>query len=119
MTPFGACIKRLRKARCLQQTQVALEAGISSCYYNAIENGKKGAPSKKVLIKLEGVLIEDDEERQEFWASASNSKMAFTVPVGAGAHEHTMINQIWKQLGTISTQQASCIEFILKANQRG
>jgi transcriptional regulator with XRE-family HTH domain len=119
MTPFGASIRRLRKNRSLQQTQVALEVGISPCYYNAIENGKKGAPSKKVLIKLEKVLASNDDERRDFWDSASNSKMAYTVPIGIGVHEHTMINQIWKQLGTISTQQATCIEFILKASERG
>lgn len=117
MTPFGASIRRLRKARSLQQSQVALGTGISHCYYNAIENGKKGAPSKKVLTKLEKVLVCNEEERREFWESATSSKMAFSVPAGIGIHEYTLINQIWKQLGNISAEQANCIEFILKANE--
>jgi hypothetical protein len=68
-----------------------------------------------VLKKLEKVLERNDDERRDFWESAPNSKMAFTVPIGIGAHEHTLINQIWKQLGTMSPQQATCIGFILKA----
>jgi HTH-type transcriptional regulator, competence development regulator len=119
MTPFGELIKRLRISRGLQQTQLALGAGISPCYYSSIESGIKGPPSQKVFDKLVQELRLKDEEAQELLEAASASKRTYTIPFGLDLHEQLLAKNLWRRLGSITPEQAKCIEMILKINERG
>jgi transcriptional regulator with XRE-family HTH domain len=48
-------------------SSLADHLGVNACYVSAMENGKKGAPSKQVLNKLIASLKLDAEEQEMLW----------------------------------------------------
>jgi transcriptional regulator with XRE-family HTH domain len=44
MTPFGARVRELRRARGVTMSQMAARLGVSPAYLSALEHGKRGRP---------------------------------------------------------------------------
>ena len=53
MTPFGAKLRELRRARSIKLKDLATSLGVSSAYLSALEHGKRGRPSWHLV---QGVL---------------------------------------------------------------
>lgn len=64
MTPFGAKVRDLRKARGVSQKEMASVLGVSSAYLSALEHGRRGRPTWAMLQKIIGYfnIIWDDAE---------------------------------------------------------
>ena len=65
MTPFGAKMRELRNARGLTQAQMASALGVSPPYLSALECGRRGRPSWRLVqgvISYLGVIWDDAEE---------------------------------------------------------
>lgn len=118
MTPFSEQIKRLRTERGYQQTEFALSVGISPCYYSAIENGKKGPPSKAVFARFIQELELNDTEICLLTEMAEALKRTYVMPSNLAVYEQLLASSLWKRLGSITPEQAQCIEMILKLNDR-
>lgn len=118
MTPFGEYIKQLRISRGLQQNQIALAVGISPCYYSAIESGSKPPPSRNVFNNIVDELKLAQKEVEEINAAAVASKRTYTVPKNLTVHEQRLVGCLWERLGSITSDQAQCIETILKIKTR-
>ena len=52
MTPFGMKIRALRAAKGLTLKQMAADLEISSAYLSALEHGKRGQPSRGLVIQI-------------------------------------------------------------------
>jgi transcriptional regulator with XRE-family HTH domain len=52
MTPFGAKLRKLRQERGLTQAQMAEAVGVSSAYLSALEHGKRGRPSWRLIQSI-------------------------------------------------------------------
>ncbi len=52
MTPFGAKLRELRKARGLTLQEMAKSLEISSAYLSALEHGKRGRPSPMLVRQI-------------------------------------------------------------------
>ena len=64
MTPFGAKVSDLRKARGVSQKEMAAALGVSPAYLSALEHGRRGRPTWAMLQKIIGYfnIIWDDAE---------------------------------------------------------
>ena len=67
MTPFGLMLEQLRRSRGLQQSQLAAEAGLQSCYSSAMENARKGPPLSSLFDQLTQVLDLSEVEKRDLW----------------------------------------------------
>jgi len=114
MTPFGHYLEKLRRSRNLQQTQLAAELGVHSCYVSAMEKGRKGPAAEPVLKKLVDVLNLDEEEQRLLWRYVKQSKPTFKIPKDAGLAEYAFVNELWGHLGSLTDDQLDAMKLILK-----
>lgn len=77
MTPFGARLRQLRKAKGVTQQQMAHALGVSGAYLSALEHGRRGAPSWPLVQKAIGYfnIIWDEAEELERLAWASHPRV--------------------------------------------
>ena len=54
MTPFGAKVRDLRKARGVSQKEMAAALGVSPAYLSALEHGRRGRPTWAMPQKIIG-----------------------------------------------------------------
>lgn len=107
-------MESLRRSRQLQQVQLADIMGINSCYVSAIENGKKGPPSKGVLDRLVSELALDDREQGLLWEYVDQSKRTRRLPDNATADEYALMRDIERHLGALSKEQIEIIRNTLR-----
>ena len=119
MTPFGKYLEQLRRSRGLQQSQLAADVGIQSCYVSAMENGRKGPASPDILRRFIRTLELTPVEEQQFWASVTQSKMSRKVPPGTSSDEYRLIDEFWSRLGTLTENQIQLISLALKSTEEG
>lgn len=65
MTPFGARVRELRKARGLSLQSFARQLGVSSAYVSALEHGRRGRPTFALVqgvIHALGVIWDEADE---------------------------------------------------------
>lgn len=65
MTPFGEKLRLLRKQRNVRLIDMANHLGVSSAYLSALEHGKRGRPSWRLVqgvISYFNVIWDDAEE---------------------------------------------------------
>ncbi len=53
MTPFGARVRELRRARGLSQGEFAARLGVSGAYVSALEHGRRGRPT---FVLVQGII---------------------------------------------------------------
>ena len=78
MTPFGAAVRRLRAARGITLTRMAVDLQISAAYLSALEHGRKGRPSRALVVQVCEYfgIIWDDAEAIERAARLSHPRIA-------------------------------------------
>lgn len=114
MTPFGRKLEQLRRSRGLQQSQLAAEAGVQSCYISAMENGRKGPPSLSVFDQLTRVLDLSEAEKRDLWRAGLQSKKTRKMPPETSTNEYVLVDELWERLGSLTENQVSLISLALK-----
>ncbi len=77
MTPFGARLRQLRKARGLTLKQMAADLGVSAAYLSALEHGHRGRPSWLFIQRVCGYfnIIWDEAEALADLAKRSHPRV--------------------------------------------
>lgn len=77
MTPFGEKLRTLRADKGMSQAVLAAELEVSAAYLSALEHGKKGAPPRRIVLKVIQIfgLIWDDAEELEQLAEESRARV--------------------------------------------
>jgi len=77
MTPFGEKLRSLRAEKGISQAELAAELEVSAAYLSALEHGKKGAPPRRIVLKVIQLfdLIWDDAEELEALADESRARI--------------------------------------------
>jgi transcriptional regulator with XRE-family HTH domain len=77
MTPFGAKLRALRKARGLTLKQMAAALELSPAYLSALEHGKRGRPTPALVVQICEYfhLIWDDYEEMHRLARLSHPRI--------------------------------------------
>lgn len=76
MTPFGAKVRELRKARGVTQRRMAKDLHVSSAYLSALEHGHRGKPGPGFIMQIADYfdLIWDEAEDLKQLAQLSNPR---------------------------------------------
>ncbi|AWM78882.1 XRE family transcriptional regulator [Gammaproteobacteria bacterium ESL0073] len=117
MTPFANYLEKLRRVRNLQQKQVADALGITACYVSAMEKGKKGPPTDKVIKKIIDAFRLNEEQQTELWLAVEQSMPIRKLPKNISLEECAFIKELWERLGTLSEEQLIIMSTALKVNQ--
>jgi transcriptional regulator with XRE-family HTH domain len=86
---------RRRKVTGLRREELALLAGLSTDYYQRMEQGREVRPSDDVLDALAGALDLDDEERRHLFTLARAARRPMPAPV---AHEPERVPERTRRL---------------------
>ncbi|MCR5857265.1 MULTISPECIES: helix-turn-helix domain-containing protein [Mesorhizobium] len=73
MTPFGAKVRDLRRARGVSQKDMAAAIGVSPAYLSALEHGRRGRPTWAMLQKIIGYFNIIWDEAEELLRLAETS----------------------------------------------
>ncbi|MCG6113565.1 MAG: helix-turn-helix domain-containing protein [Mesorhizobium sp.] len=77
MTPFGARLREMRRARGVSQKEMAEAIGVSPAYLSALEHGRRGTPSWAMVQAIIGYfnVIWDEAEELQRIAAASHPRV--------------------------------------------
>ncbi|MGI9414110.1 MAG: helix-turn-helix domain-containing protein [Hyphomicrobiales bacterium] len=106
MTPFGAELRRLRKARDVTLTQMAASLGVSSAYLSALEHGHRGRPSFSLIQRIIAYfnVIWDDAEKLERLAQISDPRVTVDTS-GLDPRATELANRLAQTIGTLSEEE--------------
>ncbi len=116
MTPFGARVRELRKAKGVTQADMAAALGVSGAYLSALEHGRRGRPSWYLLQRMIGYLgiIWDEAEELERLADLSHPRII--VETGGLSPEATLLaNRLADGIGRLTADEIQRIMAILDA----
>ncbi|MCC7271471.1 MAG: helix-turn-helix transcriptional regulator [Alphaproteobacteria bacterium] len=95
MTPFGEAVRSLRAARGITLKKMAADLEISAAYLSALEHGRKGRPSRALVIQLCEYfgIIWDDAEALEQAARHSHPRIVVDT-AGLGPRATELANRL-------------------------
>jgi|FLOH01.1.fsa_nt_gi transcriptional regulator with XRE-family HTH domain len=100
MTPFGAKLRMLRAEINIEQKELAQALGVSPAYLSGLEHGKKGAPPRRLVLRVIEYfnLIWDAAEELENLAKISQPKVIIDT---ASMHPKAtiLVNKLGEKLG--------------------
>jgi transcriptional regulator with XRE-family HTH domain len=102
MTPFGARVRELRRARNLTMAEMAKAVGVSSAYLSALEHGKRGRPSWHLVQAIIAHLniIWDDAEDLIRLSRVSHPRISIDT-AGLEPSATELANQLAKSIGKL------------------
>jgi transcriptional regulator with XRE-family HTH domain len=89
MTPFGAKLRELRRARGIQLKHMAEGLGVSAAYLSALEHGHRGRPNRAFVHRICAYLNIIWDEAEELQALAQLSHPRVTVDTSGLSPEAT------------------------------
>ncbi|MCF8473500.1 MAG: helix-turn-helix domain-containing protein [Emcibacter sp.] len=114
MTPFGKKIRQLRKARNINQKQMAADLSISPAYLSALEHGHRGKPSwamvQKVIHYFE--LIWDEAEEIENLARLSHPRIIVDTS-GLSPETTVFVNELAQKIQSLPLKKIKELSEIL------
>lgn len=117
MTPFGHYLETVRRARDMQQTELANLLGIDPSYISALERGKKGPPSENILQKIKTLLSLSDIESKELDLAVAQSERVIRLPNNTSLAEYALISTLRRRIGSLSDAEVNAIACILQLRE--
>ncbi len=110
MTPFGAKLRELRKARGITLTEMAASLEISSAYLSALEHGKRGKPSPMLVRQICTffTIIWDEAEELERLSRISHPRVAVDT-AGLGPRATELANLLAERIGDLSEEELAAL----------
>lgn len=118
MTPFGAKLRELRRARGLTLQEMAQSLEISSAYLSALEHGKRGRPSPMLVRQICTffTIIWDEAEELERLVRVSHPRVAVDT-AGLSPRATELANLLAERIGDLSEDDLAEMLAKLKAVQ--
>lgn len=110
MTPFGAKLRELRKARGITLKEMAESLEISSAYLSALEHGKRGRPSPMLVRQICTffTIIWDEAEELERLARVSHPRVAVDT-AGLSPRATELANLLAERIGDLSEDELAAL----------
>lgn len=115
MTPFGMKIRALRAAKGLTLKKMATDLEISSAYLSALEHGKRGQPSRGLVIQICQYfeMIWEEADEIERLASLSHPRAVVdTADLGPAATE--LANRLARDIGHLDDAEIKAMLDIIQ-----
>ncbi len=115
MTPFGARVRALRRARGLKLGDMARALQLSPAYLSALEHGHRGRPTPALVVQICEYLhlIWDDYEEMHRLARLSHPKIAIDT-AGLAPEATEAANLLAERIGGMSAAEIAQILAILR-----
>ncbi len=119
MTPFGARIRKLRAERGLTLKVMAAAIGVSTAYLSALEHGKRGRPSWRLIQRIIAFfnIIWDDAEEVVRLARISHPKITIDTS-GLTPKATELANRLADEIGHMEDQTLAEMLALLDAKKR-
>lgn len=106
MTPFGARLREMRRARGVSQKEMAEAIGVSAAYLSALEHGRRGAPSWATVQAVIGYfnVIWDEAEELQRMAAASHPRVVIDT-AGLSPHATELANLLAVHIGRLGQDE--------------
>ena len=118
MTPFGNFIESRRRSRRLRQSDLAEMIGVNPSYISSIESGRKGPPSKALLLKIIEALSLSSEEVTNLYLSVEQSQRVIRLPENTSAEECRVLSSFVNRLGSLSREELTIIGNLLVLGEK-
>lgn len=116
MTPFGAKLRELRRARGLTLQEMAKSLEISSAYLSALEHGKRGRPSPMLVRQICTffTIIWEEAEELERLVRVSHPRVVVDS-AGLSPRATELANLLAERIGDLSEDDLAEMLTKLKA----
>jgi len=103
MTPFGAQVRALRKARGVTLKKMAADLQISEAYLSALEHGRRGRPTQHLVRQICGYfnIIWDEAEALEILARISHPRVVVDT-AGLSPKATELANRLAEEIGDLN-----------------
>ncbi len=103
MTPFGRKVRELRAARGLTMKEMAAALRVTPAYLSALEHGKRGRPSWRLVQAIIGYfnVIWDEAEELERLARISHPRIAIDTS-GLAPQATELANRLADEIAELS-----------------
>jgi transcriptional regulator with XRE-family HTH domain len=110
MTPFGAKLRELRRARGITLKEMAASLEISSAYLSALEHGKRGKPSPMLVRQICTffTIIWDEAEELERLSRISHPRVAVDT-AGLSPRATELANLLAERIGDLSEDELAAL----------
>ena len=119
MTPFGQKLRQLRAARNMTLKDLAKALHVTPAYLSALENGKRGKPSKGLVHQVSaalGIIWDDAEELARLAALSDPRPRVDTSGLSAKATE--VANRLATDIARLSDAELDRLMDVLKTPAR-
>lgn len=119
MTPFGWKLRQLRAARGMTLKDLAKALHVTPAYLSALENGKRGKPSKGLVHQVSaalGIIWDDAEELARLAALSDPRPRVDTSGLSAKATE--VANRLAADIARLSDAELDRLMEVLKTPAR-
>lgn len=114
MTPFGARLRALRRARGITQAELAAALHVSAAYLSALEHGHRGQPSAGLVHQVNEFfgLIWDDAEEMGRLARLSQPRVVLDT-AGLSAEATALANRLAREIRRLPPEAVAAIGAVL------
>ncbi len=114
MTPFGARLRALRRARGITQAELAAALHVSAAYLSALEHGHRGQPSAGLVHQVNEFfgLIWDDAEEMGRLARLSQPRVVLDT-AGLSAEATALANRLAQEIRRLPPEALAAIGAVL------
>jgi len=115
MTPFGAKLRALRKARGLTLKQMAAALELSPAYLSALEHGQRGRPTPALVVQICEYfhLIWDDYEDMHRLARLSHPRIVVDTR-GMAPAATEVANLLAERIGELDDDSLAALGRVLR-----
>ncbi|MBX3493350.1 MAG: helix-turn-helix transcriptional regulator [Parvibaculum sp.] len=119
MTPFGRKLRELRKARGATMKEMAAALRVTPAYLSALEHGKRGRPSWRLVQAIVGYfnIIWDEAEELERLARISHPRVVIDTS-GLAPEATEAANRLAEEIGDMSPAEIARLLSVLDARKR-
>ncbi len=116
MTPFGAHIRALRRARGITQKDMAESLGVSAAYLSALEHGRRGVPTWPMVQKIVGYFNVIWDEAEEMQRLAAHSRPKVTIDTAGLSPDATRLaNRLAGAIAYLDANEIAAISGVAEA----
>jgi transcriptional regulator with XRE-family HTH domain len=118
MTPFGAKLRALRKARGLTLKQMAAALELSPAYLSALEHGQRGRPTPALVVQICEYfhLIWDDYEEMHRLARLSHPRIVVDTR-GMAPAATEVANLLAERIGELDDDSLAALGRVLRTRR--
>ncbi len=120
MTPFGEALRRLRAERGVTLKEMAAALGVSAAYLSALEHGRRGRPSWRLVqrvITYFNIIWDDAEELAEL-ARLSHPRITIDTS-GLSPQATKLANLLSERIRHMSGEEIARMLELAEKSRRG